>query len=150
MSNGQTERAKCEATSTRTGQRCTAWAVRGESQCAGHLGRGIGADPERYSRLGAAVSAEVRQARVERRKTNFQSALEAEAVEHAEALARRLREIALDTDSTKSEAIAAMKFLVERAHGKPNQQVTQHTEYSHPDLIPTEELMRLLAEEEGT
>lgn len=42
-----------------------------------------------------------------------------------------------------------MKLLVERAHGKPNQQVTQHTEYTHPDLIPTEELMRLLAEEEA-
>jgi len=42
-----------------------------------------------------------------------------------------------------------MKLLIERAHGKPSQQVTQTTEYTHPDLIPTEELMRLLAEEEG-
>ena len=68
---------------------------------------------------------------------------------HAEALAQRLRQIALDKKSTRSEAISAMKLLIERAHGKPSQQVTQTTEYTHPDLIPTEELMRLLAEEEG-
>ena len=68
---------------------------------------------------------------------------------HAPALAARLRQIALDKKSSNSESTAAMKLLVERAHGKPNQQVTQHTEYSHPDLIPTDELMRLLAEEEA-
>jgi len=72
----------------------------------------------------------------------------AESAAHAEALAQRLRQIALDRKSSNSEAISAMKLLVERAHGKPQQSVTQHTEYTHPDLIPTEELMRLLAEEE--
>lgn len=130
---------RCTATSTRTGERCTAYVPRGaeglpDRRCAGHSGLGIAANPQAFGTVGAQASAEARSRRAERRKTTFQSALEAEAVEHAEALAATIRALALDPQNAPSERLAAAKLLVERAHGKAVQPTEDRTAQSVDDL----------------
>ena len=124
--------------------------MKGEQLCAGHLGRGIAADPSAYAKQGAAQSAEVRQERAEVAPKSYKQALRAAWEAKADAIvARRLDIILNGSDSDAERAISAMEA---RIYGKPKETVEQITTPRTVEALRTmspEERRQLLIQLEG-
>lgn len=107
---------RCTET-TNAGEPCKAWAVNGGTQCAGHAGLGIVADPHAYAADGARAKAANARDRAEKRKETL------------------LDRIARQTEERAAEIVAAyfaagargdwraLEALVTRVHGKPIERV---------------------------
>lgn len=104
---------KCTAT-TKSGDPCPSWAIRGEKLCAGHAGIG-GLDSVRAGLASGAA----RRARAEERSRTALDWAAKKLEEHGEELARLIVEAAQRGDWR------AAAFLYERVHGKPVERVTQ-------------------------
>jgi len=109
---------RCQA-STRDGSPCTAFPVRGEQLCAGHLGRGLAANPA----AAAAQSATRRQEQARTRKKRPQEVYSEALLENAEEFARRLVEIGLRGED--AAALRAIEALNSRVLDRPKETVEQ-------------------------
>jgi hypothetical protein len=125
------------------GERCRGWRVRGESLCAGHLGRGIAGNPQEAARLAAAKSAEVRHARAEERKMTLQDRLAAALERNAEKIEARL--LAIIDNGNDADALRAIHEWTNRVYGRPTERVEQVTAESE-----TERELREMSREERT
>jgi hypothetical protein len=104
-------RPSCQGISKKTGQRCTAPPIRGESLCAGHAGRG-GIDPAE----GGRAKARVMRSKAEKRKMTLQDHLAAGLERNAERIVDALLEAGL-----KGGDWRALEALINRVHGKPTE-----------------------------
>jgi hypothetical protein len=113
------------------GTRCKAWKVKSESLCAGHLGRGIAADPQAYGKAAAAKAAELRVSRAEDRKRTPTEVYANALNEHAERFVEARLAIVDDPKASASDKLGAMRDLENRALGRPKE--TQVHEVEIPE-----------------
>lgn len=100
---------QCAATKA-NGHQCGAYAVRGHTQCAGHLGLGISTDPTGYQAKGAHARRELREAK----KLGLTTILELKLARDADQIAENwARESALDW--------RAAEGALTRLYGKPKE-----------------------------
>lgn len=118
LSSTEREKRYCEATSKKTGERCKAFAMHGSTMCAGHAGKGFGADPSQAARK----SAEVRSGQAEVRRKRLRDAL-ADAVEGElhEAIVAAYRTALVSGEA--GERLRAAEALLSRVYGKPKETV---------------------------
>ena len=114
----QPTRRRCSA-DTNSGAPCKAWAVHDHVLCAGHLGRGLAANPK----AAAAQSAARRQEQAAVRRRRPQDVYNEALLEHAEEFAERLVDIALNGD--EATALRAIEALNSRVLGRPKETVEQ-------------------------
>jgi len=112
---------QCEGISKKTGERCQAFAVHGERLCAGHGGKGFGADPA----AAAKKSAQIRSGQAEARRRGPRDVYAQALVDNAEALVARLLAIALKGEDDGA-ALRAIEQLTSRVLGKPKETVETH------------------------
>lgn len=117
----ETERETCTATA-RSGERCTAWPVRGQEQCAGHLGLGK-LDPVAANQRSAEVRRQRKEDRIARREMSFGDHVAAAIERHADAIVQ-----AYLTAGLKQGDWRALDSLVTRHLGKPVERVEVETE----------------------
>jgi hypothetical protein len=107
---------QCEATK-KNGEQCKGPAVKGQTQCAGHLGLGLAADPAGHAKRGAKRRHEVVAARAEARKRTAQDWLALELEANARTIVAAAVSAAQDGDWR------AGAWLYERVYGKPQERL---------------------------
>jgi hypothetical protein len=125
------------------GSRCRGWKVKGERLCAGHLGRGVAANPAAYARGAAARSAEIRHGKAEARKRRALDVYRDAVEENAQSFVDARLQIINDQAAPAGDRLRAMEQLESRALGKPKESVTVDTEESE-----TERALKALTPEE--
>jgi len=112
----------CEHVRT-DGSRCKGWKVKGQSLCAGHLGKGVASDPATYGKRGASVSADIRHDRAEKAKKRPVDVYRDAMNEHAELFVRERIAIVKDRSQPAADRLRAMEQLENRALGRPTERV---------------------------
>ena len=114
----------------RDGERCKAYAVRGQSLCAGHAGLGIAADPAAAQAASVRVrkeQAEDRQHVAEKAQRTVKQALAGLAEELVEELKGAYRAALRSGSADDLRRAQAAEYLLSRVYGKPAQPTRDET-----------------------
>ena len=133
---------RCTVTHASTGERCKAWAVKGDERqlCAGHAGLGVAASPE-VARAAQQAGARRRSEVAEERRKTFAETFQRGAEENAPAYLARLNRIV--EHGSDADAMKAMSLIMDRGIGRPREHVLNEHVVQGPTAVESIRLMPL-------